>query len=126
MTKQTLYRDPANGRIAGVCAGIAARFDMETWLVRIIAFSIAITNFGLFFIIYIAAWLLMDKKPEVAAEHETVTVKSKVWQRGESPTQAIREISQQFDRVEQKLQRMERVVTSREFELHKEFGKFRS
>ena len=29
-----LYRIPEHGKIAGVCAGLAERFDIETWLVR--------------------------------------------------------------------------------------------
>ena len=32
----SLYRDTENGRIAGVCAGIAEYFKIETWLVRIL------------------------------------------------------------------------------------------
>ena len=31
-----LYRDTDNARIAGVCAGIAHYFGLETWLVRIL------------------------------------------------------------------------------------------
>ncbi|MEV8877394.1 PspC domain-containing protein, partial [Mesorhizobium ciceri] len=44
----TLYRDPENGRIAGVCAGLANHFGMETWLVRILTVSAFLLGFGFF------------------------------------------------------------------------------
>jgi len=28
---KTLYRDPVNGKLGGVCAGLAEYFGMETW-----------------------------------------------------------------------------------------------
>ena len=37
---RTLYRIPQSGKIAGVCAGIAEYFAIETWLVRVLAVSI--------------------------------------------------------------------------------------
>jgi phage shock protein C len=60
----SLYRDPSKGKIAGVCAGIAEYFGMEIWLVRILI----LTGFFLlappfFFVGYIAAWFILEKKP---------------------------------------------------------------
>ncbi len=60
----TLYRDPDNGRIAGVCAGLANHFGMETWLVRILTVSAFLLGFGFFVVVaYIAAVLILDKNP---------------------------------------------------------------
>ena len=60
----SLHRDPSKGKIAGVCAGIAEYFGMEIWLVRILT----LTGFFLlappfFFVGYIAAWFILEKKP---------------------------------------------------------------
>lgn len=123
MIKYPFYRDPIRGKLAGVCAGIASSTGMETWLVRIIAVSIAITNFGLFFILYAAAWLLMDKKSvDNEQDRDSVTLKSKVWQQGETAARAIGDLDRQFDKIEVRLQKIERFVTSKDYELHKAFG----
>ena len=31
-----LYRDTRNGKIAGVCAGLAKHFDLDPWVMRFI------------------------------------------------------------------------------------------
>ncbi|MGY5453137.1 envelope stress response membrane protein PspC [Agarivorans sp. MS3-6] len=121
MFDKPLYRDPAKGKVAGVCAGLAHSLGAETWLIRIIAVTVAITNLGLFFIIYGAAWLFLDKRPSDQVGDESVTIKSKVWQRGGTPSQAIKELEHQFDNFEHRLRKVEKVVTARDFELHSQF-----
>lgn len=37
-----LYRDPINGKLSGVCAGLANYFGLEVWLVRIMVISAAL------------------------------------------------------------------------------------
>jgi len=63
-TKRTLYRDHKNGKIAGVCAGVADYFGLETWLVRILTVTAFFLLAGPFVIVtYIAAWFILEKKP---------------------------------------------------------------
>lgn len=62
-----LYRNASQGKLAGVCAGIADYFGWETWLVRILAVSGVLLGMGWFVVIYIAAWFILDKKPAHAA-----------------------------------------------------------
>jgi phage shock protein C len=63
-TGTPLYRDPRNGKIAGVCAGIADYFKIETWLVRILTVTAFFLMAGPFiFVTYVAAWFILDKKP---------------------------------------------------------------
>ncbi|RKF19821.1 envelope stress response membrane protein PspC [Alginatibacterium sediminis] len=122
MNDHGLYRDPDNGKLAGVCAGIAQRFRIETWLVRIIAFTVAITNFGLFAIIYGAGWLFLEKKPGTESEQSAINqLKSKVWQRGDSPSSIIDDIDNLFKNLETRLQDLEKTVTSRDFDLKRKF-----
>ncbi|MFT6908200.1 MAG: phage shock protein C [Glaciecola sp.] len=60
----SLYRDPKNGKIAGVCAGIADYFKLEVWLVRILTVTAFFLLGGSFVLVaYIAAWCILDKKP---------------------------------------------------------------
>ena len=60
---RNLYRDPQRGKIAGVCAGLAEYFGVETWIVRLLAISGLIFAGFITFTAYIAAWFLLDKKP---------------------------------------------------------------
>jgi len=69
-----LFRNPSQGKIAGVCAGLADYFGWETWLVRILVVSGVL--FGMPFLIlgYIAAWFILDKTPK--AQHSFSDKKS--------------------------------------------------
>ncbi|NCO45477.1 MAG: PspC domain-containing protein, partial [Vibrio sp.] len=42
MASRELYKDPVNGKIAGVCAGLANYLGLEVWLVRILVISAAL------------------------------------------------------------------------------------
>src|SRR5882672_175629 len=62
MSSQTrLFRNPAAGRIAGVCAGIAEYFDTDVTLVRLawVVLSIVPGGFVGGLVAYIAAWAIM-------------------------------------------------------------------
>lgn len=143
-----LYRDPEHARIAGVCAGIANYFGIETWLVRILAVTGFFLLAGPFmFVAYIACWFILDKKPlgdqPAAASHRVfqhggkgwkssgteqgnahkVEVKTKVWQAGEPAKQAVHDISKRFAEAEARLRKMETYVTSKEFQLNREISR---
>ncbi|TRX57246.1 envelope stress response membrane protein PspC [Thalassomonas sp. M1454] len=135
-----LFRDPAKGKIAGVCAGLANYFGWETWLVRILVVSGVLLGMGWFVILYIAGWFILDKKPskfspsqvaknvkdkihEEEVFSESIKVKAKIWQSGEPPKQAIRDISLKFKSLEHELRTMERYVTSPEFTVSREINK---
>jgi phage shock protein C len=132
--KRELLRDDENGKIAGVCAGIADYFGWELWLVRIITVSaFFLGGGGIVLVLYIAAWVVLEKKSQTAfavtaSEHAAsladrpVELKTRVWQRGESPRQALQHLSHQFNSMELKLRDMERHVTSSRFQLNREFN----
>lgn len=145
--KKDLFRDPDKGKIAGVCAGLAEYFGMELWLVRILVVSAFFLFAGPFiFVIYIAAWFILDKKPgskgsttpfnpqKVASkprgkgwhneieDEEKVVVKSKIWQAGEPPKQAFFDIQQRFAKNESRLRKVETYVTSSEYQLNREIN----
>ena len=141
--KKELYRDSEKGKIAGVCAGIANYFGWELWLVRIIFISGVLLTGSFFFMAYIIGWFILEKKP--TAEHRKpeafsyknegkgwvsnsdeevkVEVKSKVWQAGEPPKQAFKDIHNHFGKLELRLRSIETYVTSSEFNLNREINK---
>lgn len=65
-----LTRDMANKKLAGVCAGFARYLDADVTLVRVIWLILAFCTGGLGFLAYLAAWIVMPKKPRVIATAE--------------------------------------------------------
>lgn len=144
--KKQLYRDYSNRRIAGVCAGIAEYFGIETWLVRILTVTGFFLLAGPFVLVsYVACWFILDKKPllddmqddvehahtgkgwkntaQPAPTSHKVEVKTKVWQAGEPPKRALHDIMKSFNDAESKLRKLETYVTSREFQLNREISR---
>lgn len=50
--------DKVDGKIAGVCGGIAKYFNVDPLIVRLIFAVGAIAGFGTFIVVYLAIWLL--------------------------------------------------------------------
>ena len=65
-----MYRDPDHRVIGGVCAGIAAYWDIELWLVRLIFFILAMMGVG--FLIYIILYIVL---PEAKTTAEKIAMK---------------------------------------------------
>jgi phage shock protein PspC (stress-responsive transcriptional regulator) len=63
--RRTLYRNPADQVIGGVCGGMAAYLDVQTVWVRL-AFLLFALAWGLGFFIYIGLWIALPK-----ADNET-------------------------------------------------------
>ncbi|RUO57847.1 envelope stress response membrane protein PspC [Pseudidiomarina insulisalsae] len=120
--RKQLLRDKANAKIAGVCAGIADYFNIEAWLVRIIVVTAVIFGHGFVVILYIAAWMILDEKKSETQpqEHKPVGLKTRVYQAGEPPRKAFHEIDEDFRELEQRLQAMERYVTSNAYQVDRE------
>ena len=122
-TKRELHRNTEKGKLAGVCAGLADYLNIETWIVRVVFITGLIFSSGFFFILYVAGWLILDKKPLQWQDTHHVNVKSGVYQAGEPPHRAFRELSQELSELETELQKMEKYVTSNQYDLHREFSK---
>ncbi len=131
--RRELLRDDRNGKIAGVCAGIADYFGWELWLVRVVVLASVLLGFGgILPVLYLVGWIVLEKKsvaeqrsggPVRAAAERPVEVKTRVWQRGEAPPRTLNHLKQQFDSIEYRLRDMETYVTSSKFQLHREFNK---
>ena len=128
MTDKELYRDPVNGKLTGVCAGIAHYFGIEVWLVRILVVSAALLG-GSFLVVlaYFAATLMLEKQPYDYAQTVRATqehkLKSKSWQAGQTPEQLLTTIENDFSELEDRIRSMEAYVTSDTFKVNREFSK---
>ena len=75
-----LYKIKDQGRVSGVCAGIAEYFGIEAWLVRILtvtAFLLLAPPFV--FVGYIALWFILEDKKNIAekAHHDAASFETK-------------------------------------------------
>ncbi|BBN82299.1 phage shock protein C [Pseudoalteromonas sp. A25] len=129
-TKRELYRDPKRGKIAGVCAGLSDYFNMELWLVRILVITAVLLSGGpLFVVAYIACWFILDTKPlthttkNAQPDEDPISVKFKVWQKGEPPRRALFDLKERLTRLDTRIQSMETYVTSSEFTVSREINK---
>lgn len=124
MSTRTLYRDPVKGKLGGVCAGLADYFGIEVWLVRLLAISGLIFAGFLTLILYLAAWLLLDKKPQEAdLVQPPPQMKEHGWQQGATPAQALDQLARQFADLDRRLQRLEQWVTSDEGRLARDIDR---
>ncbi len=135
ISKNTIYRDTDRGKIAGVVAGIANHFNWNLtytragWIVATIFWPpVMIAAYVLM------AWLL-DPKPRDGIVSATATMNSKLDDIGRglgltgnasdpSPMKnRFVDVRDRFSRLEQRLRSMEKVVTSREFQIDRELRK---
>lgn len=71
MRRGELYRIKSEGKIAGVCAGIADYFGIETWLVRILTVTAFLLLAGPFILVaYVAMWFILDEKKPGSASND--------------------------------------------------------
>ena len=115
----TLYRDPDNGKIAGVCAGIADYFSWDLTTVRIItivsAVAFTVVTVGLY---ACAAWCLKPKPKNLYASKE----QESYWRHyRNSPRDTLAVARNRFRRLEKKLNKLESYVTSKRYILDREF-----
>ena len=57
-----VYRSKKNKMLAGVCGGIAAYFDVDPALVRLLLVLLVLMGFA-GIIIYLVAWLIIPENP---------------------------------------------------------------
>ena len=134
-----LCRDRENGKLLGVCAGIANYYGLETWVVRLIALTGLVFLTSVTLVGYFVAALLMDPSPTLRKlsrgrpRHHRGPRHRKRRDRYHSkdestdeyswvPRQRLREVGAEFDQMELKLRRMETHVTSGHYELHRELA----
>ncbi len=124
--KKHLYRDPANGKLTGVCAGVANYFEVEYWVVRILVVSAALLGGGFLVVLAYAAMTFLLDKQDVRDIHDYQqktkhNVKSKPWSAGESVNSVLSNVEDEIYGIEKRLRAMEAHVTSESYKVNKAF-----
>ncbi|KUK46171.1 MAG: Putative stress-responsive transcriptional regulator [Anaerolinea thermophila] len=74
MAPKKLYRNPSEGMIAGICAGLGEYLDLDPTILRLVFVLLAFGG-GSGVLIYIIMWLIIPVKPELtpySTESESV------------------------------------------------------
>ncbi|MFT6732316.1 MAG: phage shock protein C [Polaribacter sp.] len=137
--RRALYKDPDQAKICGVCAGVADFFGLEKWLVRIIAFSFFLFSGGTIVVAYFVASFILDTKPgskstkgcfgeekrrQKQGSDEDAKYRASVkdvWSKSKAPSDSLQRAESAFEKMENRLQGMESYVTSKKYQLDKEF-----
>lgn len=139
-----LYRNTREGKIAGVAAGLADHWDIAPWVVRLMWVGAFLFTGTLALWVYIGAWLLMAKRPSRPdvegrpsdeLEYEAVEVEMeyderhhdyrprKVFRYSESTSVRLKRAQERLDAALRRVEGVESYVTSRQYELNKEFSR---
>lgn len=128
MNSRGLHRDPVNGIMSGVCAGIANYLQVEVWLVRLVAISFSVFGgFSIILVVYIALSLMLEKQSPSEVYQNQIkqahTLKDRPWKRGQSMEQLLQNLEHDFEQMELDVRKMEAYVTSNAFSVNREFKK---
>ncbi|RWR03691.1 transcriptional regulator [[Pantoea] beijingensis] len=110
---KSLWRIPQQGKIKGVCAGIAHYLDIPVRLVRVMVVLSMI--FGLFFftiVTYFILSLVLDPMPYGMEQEE----------RQPTTGELLNDLSTELTSGEQRLREVERYVTSETFSVRSRFS----
>ncbi len=114
-----LYKDPQNGRIMGVCAGVADYLGMRRCIVRILT---VVAMFMLFFwpifIGYFIMGFVLESKPEDLYEDDE---EEDFWRDVRTrPDYTAVDLRERFREIERRTRNMEAYMTSKEFRLKRQ------
>jgi len=116
-------RSRTNSVIAGVCGGIAERFGWDAVVVRLLAVLGFFFMFGpLIIIAYVVLWMITPRRSRSDYAPPRSSDEEAFW-RGVSdrPSATFANLKYTFMDLDERLQNLERNVTSDEWRLRKEF-----
>ena len=139
-----LYRNTRDGKIAGICAGLADHWDVAHWVVRLMWVGAFLFTGTLALWVYLAGWIMMAPRPTrwsgnakagSDAPYEEAVVEMeyderhhdyrprKVFRYADSSSERLKRARERLDAALGRVQAMESYVTSRQYELNKEFSR---
>ncbi len=138
-----LYRNTRDGKVAGVCAGLADHWDIAHWVMRLIWIGGFLFTGTLALWVYLGAWILLAPRPtrrssdgsyQDEPDYEEVEVEMeyderyhdyrprKVFRYSESGSVRLERARERLDNALRRVEDMESYVTSRRYNLNKEFS----
>lgn len=119
--RHRMYRNRRNGKIAGVCAGVADYFGWNVDHVRFATFFLALFFFPIPIFIYGAAAFLMPPGESIRERYDD-PAEERFWRTySAKPKMTFSELRHRFRALDARVADMERAVTSSDYALRKEF-----
>ncbi len=126
-----LYRDKRKGKFSGVCAGLANHFGVSPFVIRIAFVGAAFATNGVAVWVYIIAIFALAQQPSRPSqtmdfeydEDERRYRKKNMFRYRDSAGVRIRRAKSRLNKLSARVEGMEQYVTSRRFELDKQFSK---
>lgn len=116
-----LYRNPRQGMIFGVCAGIAEYFGFDVSVTRIVVVVGALFAMPMVSIAYLALAFLLPTRTDASGERSAAD--PIVRQVRASPHDTLTSVRYRFRELDARLQQLEKYVTSSRYKLDREFRK---
>lgn len=123
-SRTRFYRDKKNGKVMGVCAGIADYTGFDVTLVRILFVAAILMGGGALIPVYfIAGWLAPDKPGELTVSDPE---EQRFWQSVRaSPSKTARAIHSQLREIDRRLGDIESYVMTENRSLAREIEQLR-
>jgi len=139
-----LYRNTRDGKIGGVAAGLADYWDIAPWVVRLLWVCAFLFTGTLALWVYLGAWVLLGRRPSRAGadgepsaelEYDSIEVDMeyderhrdyrprKVFRYSDSSSVRLRRARERLDIALRRVENLESYITSRQYELNKEFSR---
>ncbi|MBX2858257.1 MAG: envelope stress response membrane protein PspC [Cellvibrionaceae bacterium] len=126
--RRNLYRNKREGKIAGVCAGLADHLNIDHWVMRIIFIASVFVLGSAVFFAYLAGVILLAKRPatfqpETEYDEERGAYREKTIFKHRKPApQRLRQAREKMDQTLKRVEEMEHYVTSSRFNLDRAFS----
>lgn len=120
LRRDKLYRNSEDGMVAGVCAGLADFFGFDVTLTRVVV-AIGMLIFQTLIIVYIILAIVVPKRP-ISSDRDARPRNPYMEQRIKAePHATLRSVRHRFKDLDHRLQRLEKHVTSKRYNLEREF-----
>ena len=123
-SRTRFYRDKRNGKVMGICAGIADYTGFDVTLVRIGMIAAVFLSSGSILPVYLIAGLVAPRKPSELETSDTEEVE--FWRQVRaSPTRTARDIRMRLKDIDRRLADIESYVTTENRSLAREIEQLR-
>ena len=126
--RRNLFRNKRDGKIAGVCAGLADHLNIDHWIMRIIFIASLFVIGPIAFWAYITGIILLAKRPasfqpEKEYDEERGSYREKTIFKNPKPApHRLRLAREKMDAALARVENMERYVTSSRYNLDRAFS----
>ncbi|MGD8380494.1 MAG: envelope stress response membrane protein PspC [Gammaproteobacteria bacterium] len=117
--RQRLYRDPSHGIVCGVCAGVSDYFGFNLSVVRILAALSLIFFTPVTLLVYFVLCMMLPRRPDVLYRDPEEAGFWRDVRRDASTT--FSDLRFRFRDLERRLEGLEAYVTSKRYDLDREF-----